>query len=176
MVKSVNGDVVSATDPQTKKPVTITLKPYTTMKRLDDATAMTLARRLNPTFQQGGGRGRGQAGPQGGTAASGGGSPGTMAGMQGAGGAQSGGRGGFGGRGMRVDPTKLLDQQATITATDLKPNEPVIITGINGSDPSQITAITLIAGVDPILRAAPNRGPDPLGGSWNFGDIGGGMQ
>jgi hypothetical protein len=176
MVKSVNGDVVSATDPQTKKPVTITLKPYTTMKRLDDATAMTLARRLNPTFQQGGGRGRGQAGPQGGTAASGGGSPGTMAGMQGAGGAQSGGRGGFAGRGMRVDPTKLLDQQATITATDLKPNEPVIITGINGSDPSQITAITLIAGVDPILRAAPNRGPDPLGGSWNFGDIGGGMQ
>jgi hypothetical protein len=174
VVKSVSGNVVSATDPQTKKPLTITVKPYTTMKRLDDATAMMLARRLNPTFQQGGGRGRGQAGPQGGAPANGGGSPATQAGMQGAGGGQ--GRGGFGGRGMRVDPTKLLDQQATITATDLKPNEPVIITGINGSDPSQITAITLIAGVDPILRAAPSRGPDPLGGSWNFGDIGGGMQ
>ncbi|HWD99996.1 MAG TPA: hypothetical protein VG345_13195 [Bryobacteraceae bacterium] len=177
VVKSVNGDVVSATDPQTKKTITIALKPYTTMKRLDDATAMTLARRLNPTFQQGGGRGRGQAGPPGGAPANGAGSPGMMAGMQGAGGAQGGGRGGSGGgRGMRTDPTKLLDQQPTITATDLKPNEPVIITGINGSDPSQITAISLIAGVDPILRAAPNRGPDPLGGSWNFGDIGGGMQ
>jgi len=92
---------------------------------------------------------------------------------------QGAGRGGFGGAGRgaaRVDPTKLLDQQPTITAADLKPNEPLIITGINGSDPSRITAITLIAGVDPILRAAPNRGPDPLGGSWNFGDIGGGMQ
>jgi hypothetical protein len=175
VVKSVNGEVVSATDPQTKKPVTIALKPYTTMKRLDDTTAMMLARRLNPTFQQGGGRGRGrgQEAGQGAPPANGGGTPGMMAGMQGAG----GGRGGFGGgRGMRADSTKLLDQQATITATDLKPNEPVIITGISGSDPSQITAITLIAGVDPILRAAPNRGPDPLGGSWNFGDIGGGMQ
>jgi hypothetical protein len=177
VVKSVNGEVVSATDPQTKKPITITLKPYTTMKRLDDATAMTLARRLNPTFQQGGGRGRGQGASQNGAPANGAGSPGMMTGMQGAGGGQGGGRGGFGGgRGMRTDPTKLLDQQPTIAATDLKPNEPVIITGINGSDSSQITAITLIAGVDPILRAAPNRGPDPLGGSWNFGDIGGGAQ
>lgn len=184
LVKSVNGDVVSAIDPQTKKPITIGLKPFTTMKRLDDNTAMMLARRLNPTFQQGGRGGRGaggggqgggnQAAPQGGAPASGGGAgPGVMGAMQGA------GRSGFGGGGrgaMRVDPTKLLEQQPTITAADLKPNEPLIITGINGSDPSRITAITLIAGVDPILRAAPNRGPDPLGGSWNFGDIGGGMQ
>ena len=184
VVKSVSGDVVSAIDPQTKKPITITVKPFTTMKRLDDGTAMMLARRLNPTFQQGGrgaGRGRGAGGggqgaPEGGAAANGGAAgPGMMAGMQG-GGRQ--GAGGFGGgRGaMRMDPTKLLDQQPTIAAADLKPNEPVIITGINGSDPSKLTAITLIAGVDPILRAAPNRGPDPLGGSWNFGDIGGGMQ
>lgn len=95
-----------------------------------------------------------------------------MAGMQGQG--RPAGR--FGRGGMRTDPSKILDQQPTIAVTDLKPNEPVIVTGINGADPSQITAITLIAGVDPILRAAPNRGPDPLGGSWNFGDIGGGAQ
>lgn len=177
LVKSVSGNVISATDPESKKPLTITVKQFTTMKRLDDNTAMMLARRLNPTFQQGGRGGRGQGGGQGGNPASpdagapgnGGGGPGMMAGMQGAG--RQGGRGG-----MRMDPTKLLDQQPTITAADLKPNEPLIITGISGSDPSQLTAITLIAGVDPILRAAPNRGPDPLGGSWNFGDIGGGMQ
>lgn len=180
VIKSVNGDVISATDPQTKKPITITVKSFTTMKRLDDQTANMLARRLNPTFQQGGGRGgrggRGQgaqgAEPGGDAGAQGGGNSGMMAGMQGA-----GGREGFGGRGgMRMDPTKLLDQQPTIATSDLKANEPVIITGISGSDPDKITAITLIAGVDPILRAAPNRGPDPLGGSWNFGDIGGGMQ
>src|SRR5579885_3593309 len=62
LVKSVNGEVVSATDPQTKKPITITLKPFTTMKRLDDNTAMMLARRLKPKFQQGG-RGGGRGGP-----------------------------------------------------------------------------------------------------------------
>jgi Cu/Ag efflux protein CusF len=166
LIKSVNGDVISAVDPETKKPITITIKNYTTMKRLDDTTANMLARRLNPTFQQGGGRGRGFGR---GTGSPEGGAPGMMAGMQGAGG------GGFGGRGgARMDMSKLLDQQPSITVSDLKPNEPVIITGINGSDASRITAITLIAGVDPILRAAPNRGPDPLGGSWNFGDIGGG--
>jgi hypothetical protein len=26
-----------------------------------------------------------------------------------------------------------------------------------------------VAGVDPILRAAPANGPDPLGGAWNIG-------
>ena len=158
------------------------------MKRLDDGTAMMLAAAPEPHVSTGrqrrwsrpGRRGvgnpvAGQGAPKALPANGGGAGPGMMTGMQG-GGRQ--GAGGFGGgRGaMRMDPSKLLDQQPTITAADLKPNEPVIITGINGSDPSQITAITLIAGVDPILRAAPNRGPDPLGGSWNFGDIGGGMQ
>ncbi len=179
IVKSVSGDVISATDPQTKKPITISIKPYTTMKRLDDQTANMLARRLNPTFQQGGRGGRGPGGGEAGGAPAGGAAPGApggtgmMAGMQG-----SGGRGGFGGGrgGMRMDSSKLLEQQQTITVADLKPNEPVILTGINGRASDKITAISLIAGVDPILRAAPNRGPDPLGGSWNFGDIGGGAQ
>jgi hypothetical protein len=30
--------------------------------------------------------------------------------------------------------------------------------------------------VDPILRAAPQNGPDPLGGNWNLGEAGGGGQ
>jgi hypothetical protein len=149
---------VSATNPATKKPVTITVKNFTVMKRLDDNVALMLARRLNPTFQAAGGRGGqgGGRGPEGGAPAAG----------------AAGGRGGRGGAGM--DPARIIEQQPTIQIADLKPGEPLIITGITSADGLKITAISLTAGVDPILRAAPNGGPDPLGGGWNFGDVGGG--
>jgi hypothetical protein len=151
---------VSATNPATKKPVVISLKNFTVMKRLDDNVALMLARRLNPTFQAAGGRGGqggGGRGPEGGTPAAAG---------------AAGGRGGRGGAGM--DPARIIEQQPTIQIADLKPGEPLIITGITSADGLKITAISLTAGVDPILRAAPNGGPDPLGGGWNFGDVGGG--
>jgi hypothetical protein len=54
---------------------------------------------------------------------------------------------------------------------DLKPGEPIVVTGSAAKDMSRLTAMTLVAGVDPILRAAPQNGPDPLGGNWNFGDV-----
>ncbi len=34
---------------------------------------------------------------------------------------------------------------------------------------SKLIAMSVVAGVDPILRAAPPNGPDPLGGNWNLG-------
>ena len=40
------------------------------------------------------------------------------------------------------------------------------------ADAARMNAMTLVAGVEPILTAAPSRGGDPLGGAWNFGDIG----
>lgn len=153
---------VSATNPATKKTVVITLRNFTVMKRLDDNVALMLARRLNPTFQAAGG-GRGGAG----------GGRGGDGGAPAAGGAAPGGRGGRGG-GAGMDPARIIEQQPTIQIADLKPGEPLIITGITSADGSKITAISLTAGVDAILRAAPNGGPDPLGGGWNFGDVGGG--
>jgi hypothetical protein len=159
-IKSVEAGTmeVSATNPATKKPVTITVRNFTVMKRLDDNVALMLARRLNPTFQGGAG-GRGGAGRGGDAAPAGGGGPG-------------GGRGGRGG--ATADPARIIEQQPTIQLADLKAGEPLIITGIASADGAKITAISLTAGVDPILRAAPNNGPDPLGGGWNFGDVSGG--
>jgi hypothetical protein len=57
---------------------------------------------------------------------------------------------------------------------DLKAGEPVVVTGAPTTDMAKLTATSVVAGVDPILRAAPDRGPDPLGGNWNFGEGGGG--
>jgi hypothetical protein len=185
-VKSVDATAktISATDLVTKKPVTIDVKSETLLKRLDDATALQMARRLNPTFQQegagrggrgGGGRG-GAAAPAGATAAAegqirtgdfgGGRGPGA-----GAGGRGFGGGGGRGGR--NTDPNAVLNQQPSIELADLKPGESVVITGAPSSDMAKLTAVSVVAGVEPILRAAPQNGPDPLGGNWNFGEPGG---
>lgn len=178
-VKSVDtaAGTIAATDLTTKKPITINVKPDTQLKRLDDATALLMARRLNPTFQNDTGRGgRGGRG-QGGNPSTGGQAPAT--GTQTTGVSAFAGRGGQGGGGRggrNADPNKLLDQQPTIELADLKAGEPVVVTGGPSSDMATLTATSVVAGVDPILRAAPDKGPDPLAGNWNFGDLGGGGQ
>jgi hypothetical protein len=151
--------LIAATDLASKKPITISVKPETTMKRLDDMTALMLARRLNPTFQGAGGRGAQTSAPPAGDAQ-----------VAGGGRAPGGGRG-RGGRGAANDPSRLLESQPSIELPDLKPGEPIVVTGSAAKDMSRLTAMTLVAGVDPILRAAPQNGPDPLGGNWNFGDV-----
>lgn len=167
-VKSVDAatSTILATDLVSKKPITIAVKADTQLKRLDDQTALQMARRLNPTFQadtpaRGGRGGQGFAGNAGG-------------GNAGAGFAGRGAGGGRGGRGG--DPNRILDQQPTIQLADLKAGEPVVVTGGPSADMAKLTATSVVAGVDPILRAAPDRGPDPLAGNWNFGDLGGGGQ
>jgi hypothetical protein len=186
-VKSIDvaGKTVSGTDLATKKPITIAIRADTMLRKLDDDTALQMARRLNPTFQQegrGGGRGN-PAGRGGGGQPTGGAPAGAGDGQPAGGGFQGGGRGNFAGRGgqggggargggRNADPSKLLESQPTIELGDLKAGEPVVVTGASVGDGSKLTAMSLVSGVDPILRAAPQNGPDPLGGSWNFGDSG----
>jgi hypothetical protein len=175
-VKSVDtgAGTITATDLVSKKPITINVKPDTQLKRLDDATALLMARRLNPTFQNNTGRGgRGQAAnPSAGGQAPAAGTPTTGVSAF----AGRGGQGGAGRGGRNADPNKLLDQQPTIELADLKAGEPVVVTGGPSTDMAMLTATSIVAGVDPILRAAPDKGPDPLAGNWNFGELGGGGQ
>ena len=167
-VKAVDtaSNTILATDLTTKKPITIEIKPATQLKRLDDQTALLMARRLNPKFEAEGGRG-GRAGGGAGNAGAAGGRGGFPGGFA--------GRGAGGGRGGRAgDPNRILNEQPTIQLSDLKAGEPVVVTGGPTPDMAKLTATSVVAGVDPILRAAPDRGPDPLAGNWNFGDLGGG--
>ena len=169
-VKSIDAaaNQIQGIEISSKKPVVIALRADTSLKKFDDMSAMMVARQLNPTYQQTGGRGRGGA--------PGGGAPGTAPeGGEARPAAQpgGGGRGFGGGRGRGVDIGKLIEQQAPIQLADLKPNDSIIVTGATNADPSKITATALVAGVEPILRAAPNNGADPLAGSWNMGAGGG---
>ena len=96
-------------------------------------------------FQTGGAGGFRPAGGGQGTQA-GGGQP------QGAGGGQ--GRPGFGGgaRGGGIDD--MLERFPTITAADLKVGDVIAVSSTKSADLDRITAIKLLAGVEPFLRAA----------------------
>ena len=181
-VKSIDPTtgVITATD-TAKKPVTITVRAATKVKRLDDPTALMIARIVNPTFQGTGGRGAGRgAGAGGGDGAGGGGGRGFGAGGQAGGGAPGGsgfgGRGGGRGRGGAAQIQNLIDQQPDAKIADLTPGEPIIISGPSSPDSSSFSAMMVLAGVDQILRAAPSTGADPLGSGWSNVGGGGGVE
>jgi hypothetical protein len=152
-IKSVNaaGNEMVVTDLATKKPVTIRVIPDSIMKKLPDIAAQALARRY------GAGRGGG------GDAAGGG---------RGAGrGPGPGGPGGPGG-GHGGDVSQMLDHAPAITLADLKPGDAIMVKTTTGSGSRPGTAVMLIAGVEPILTAAPNSTRDIMSG-WNLGGGGG---
>ena len=67
----------------------------------------------------------------------------------------------------------MIDRSPAIQVSDLKPGDAVLVLTTIGSDPSRVTCVQLLAGVDPILTAAPNSTRDLLGG-WNLGGGAGG--
>ncbi|MGA2436398.1 MAG: hypothetical protein ABSG25_14065, partial [Bryobacteraceae bacterium] len=53
------------------------------------------------------------------------------------------------------DLEQLLSRMAPATLADLKKDDAVMIVSTEGSTPGQVTAITVVAGVEPILTASP---------------------
>jgi hypothetical protein len=141
-------------DLATKKPLTIKVDSDSTLKKLEPQMAAMLARRY--------GVGRGQGGDG---APAGGGRGGDGGGR----GGEGGGRGGRGGG----DVGGMLDRSPSIQPADLKAGDAVMVLTTMGSDPSRVTLVQLLAGVEPILTASPNSTRDLLGG-WNLGGGGGG--
>jgi hypothetical protein len=152
-IKSVNaaGNELVVTDLATKKPVTIRVIPDSIMRKLPDMAAQALARRY------GAARGGGEA--------AGGRGAGRGFGGPGGPGGPGGGRGG--------DIGQILDHAPAITLTDLKAGDAVMVKTTAGSGSGPGTAVMLIAGVEPILTAAPNSTRDIMSG-WNLGGGGGG--
>lgn len=69
------------------------------------------------------------------------------------------------GRGGRPDFQQMLERMPALTLGELKPGDAVILSATRGSEPALLTAIALVAGVEPLLSGT----PDPqLGGVWNF--------
>ena len=143
-VDAASGEM-KVTDLATKKPLVIRVTPDSTMKKLPEQLAQMLARRYNNR----GGAGEGQRG--------GGGPPeGTPA---------AAGRGG----GMRGgDIGSMLDRLPAMPLSELKAKDAIMVSTTVGSDPTRVTAVMLLAGVEPLLTASPNSTRDIMSG-WNLG-------
>jgi hypothetical protein len=70
-----------------------------------------------------------------------------------------------------MDLQQALERMPPLNPQELQPGDAVIVSGAAGAEPSRMTAIVVVAGVEPLLTAAPGGGQRPLGGEWNF-DIG----
>ena len=128
-------------DLATKKQVTIHISPETQMRRLDEQMATRLAAMLNGNGGASAAR-NGGARPQG---APGGG----QAGATGGPGPGGGPRQGFGGGGFDIQ--MLFSRAPIIKLNDLKKGDAVMV--VATEDASGVAAITLLAGVEPLLEA-----------------------
>jgi hypothetical protein len=165
----VAANEIKITDLDTKKPLLVKINPDTSLKKLDPRAAMFLARRLNPqgADQVSAGAGPGQQRPPAGgpDGQRQGGPDGQRQGRPdapfGAGAAMGGMRGGGGG-----DVNQMLEHTPSIQVSELKQGDAVIISSTTGVDPGRVTAITLLAGVEPILTSAPKAATQF--GAWTF--------
>jgi hypothetical protein len=127
-----------------------------------------------------GGRPAGAAGAgQGGAAfqrsSNGGAGQGQGAAAGGMGGGPGGGPGGGMGRGPR-DFNQMLDRMPSFTLSELKPGEALIVVSTQGEKPSEVTAIVMLTGVEPILQARPKGSNEVVLGPWNMTMGGGGGE
>jgi hypothetical protein len=68
----------------------------------------------------------------------------------------------------------MLSRLPKSTLADLQKDDTVMIVSAEGGDAGTVTAIKLLAGVDAILRAAPNRSASSLLSGWSLGGGAGG--
>jgi hypothetical protein len=114
---------IVAKDLATKKPVTVHVTADAQMRRLPERMATMLAMRLKGTM--GGGAGSPGGGQWGG---------------------QNGGPGGAG-----PDPQQMLNRLPAIPLSDLQKGDAVMLVSTQGE--TEVTAISLLAGVEPLLEA-----------------------
>ena len=73
------------------------------------------------------------------------------------------------GRGRAPDLQQLSNHVPAVTLADLHKGDAVLIVSTPGAASAQGTVITLVSGVDPILRAAPSAGQAMMLAPWSLG-------
>ncbi len=137
-------NTISLTDLATKRPVTLHLEASTQLRKLPPELAARMAHR--------GAKGAGTGSEKSPGAAS-------QAGSEAAAGTPERGAGG---------ETALLQRAPSITLADLKKGDAVMIVA-SGPGAAQPTAITLIAGVEPLLQGSADASAGLFSASWNLG-------
>jgi hypothetical protein len=165
-------NTMTVQDAISKAAVVVKVSPDSQMKKLPAEMAQRIAMRLKGTA--GGANGdqqetNGQTkGAQSGGAPSGGKQPGTES---------QTGRGAGGGPGGNgngpPDLQRMLSRLPNSTLADLQKGDAVMIVSTEAGSSDVVTAITLLAGVDAILTAAPNRSASSLLSPWSLNTSGG---
>jgi Domain of unknown function (DUF5666) len=151
------GSTLVVKDLTTKKQITIHITPDAQMRRLPDRMAQMLAVRLKGGTSGSGGAAGGGAGTgwNGGAQAAGGGAGSSgrtdAASAGGPGGAGQGAAGGQSSGQGSGDPQQMLSHAPAIQLADLKKGDAVMLVSTDGT--TDVTAITLLAGVEPLLEA-----------------------
>jgi hypothetical protein len=79
--------------------------------------------------------------------------------------------GGKGAAGGAEDIGQMLDHLPAAPLSELKPGDAIMLSSTTGSDPARVTAVMLLAGVEPLLTASPTATRDIMSG-WNLGGEG----
>lgn len=173
MTASATENTIKITDLESKKPLVVRVNADSSLRRLPPMIAQMMALRL-----RGGGMGSGgqvspagtgpeRGGPGGGVVPARG--PARPDRMPAGGGPGDGPPGGMRRPGGGAqDISQLLERMPVLTLADLKSGDAIIVASTVGADPGQVTAITLLAGVEPLLTAAPGGGQQVNFGTWNF--------
>jgi hypothetical protein len=148
--------VVRINNIETKKPMTVKISADSSLKKLQPMLAQAIANRLHGVPPGGG--------PPGDRPAS---APASPAGPGNGAGGPGGGRGPGGFGGGRGDLQSMIDRTPAIKISDLMTGEAIIISSTAGAAADQVTAITLLAGVEPILTKPGTR--EMSLGDWNMG-------
>ncbi len=166
---------ITVNDLATKKPVLVKITSTSQLKKLPQPMAQRIAARLkgNSADADPGAAGQRSAGQAGSSAtasapqAQGGQADGRAGGGRGG---QSGppsgppgaGTGASGGQGGAPDLQQAIGRMPAATLADLQKGDAVMIVATAGTPETGVTAITLLAGVEPILQASPTGGQSIL--------------
>jgi Domain of unknown function (DUF5666) len=161
-------------DLATKKNVTVKITSESQLRKLPAPVAQRIAQRL--IGGAGGGQNGGAQSAAGSTApgnapaakepADAGQASGQAPGTRGG----SGGRGpGGGGSGGAMDLQQMIGRMPASTIADLQKGDAVMLVGMEAnSNGNAVTAITLLAGVEPILQGSPNGGASSILSPWSL--------
>ncbi len=139
-----SANTIIVTDLITKKPVVVKITDQSQLRKLPERMAQFIAIRL---------KGAGAGAPGGGASSSAaqtheGAAGGTEGGTNG--GQRAGGMGGG-----RADFQQIVNRLPAATLGDFQKGDAIMVVSTQGTDSGDVTAITLLGGVEPILAAAP---------------------
>jgi hypothetical protein len=71
------------------------------------------------------------------------------------------------------ETAQLIDRAPVFKLEEVKGGEPLIVLSNQGENPSEMTAILVLSGVEPILAARPKGNDQVVIGPWSLGKGGG---